>query len=201
MRRKIGEILIANGLIEKKVLDDSKTGNATWILDYVYPVADFPTAGIQFHWYNSLLREPAAFGRAIRELAKRYRGSHIEAIAGIDSTGFIFGAALAYELRVPFILVRKSGKFPENIEKISYQLEPGGTTFEIEKDSILEGQKVLVIDDVLVTGRTPAAACTLLEALGAEVLEVACLIELAALKGRERIAHPVFSLIAIEELK
>jgi adenine phosphoribosyltransferase len=94
-------------------------------------------------------------------------------------------------------LIRKPGKLPGNVEKIDYELEYGRNSFEIEKDSLKTGQKVLVIDDVLATGGTAAAACTLIERLGAEVVEVACLIELPILQGRKRIDPPVFSLISI----
>lgn len=176
---------------------ESETLHATWILDYVHPVADFPKAGIQFQWYAHLLREPKAFSKAINEFAKRYRDSKIEVIAGLDSRGFIFGAALAYELKLPFILIRKPGKLPGNVERIDYELEYGHNSFEIEKDSLQKGQKVLVIDDVLATGGTAAAACHLIERLGAEVVEVACLIELPILEGRKRVQHPVFSLISV----
>jgi adenine phosphoribosyltransferase len=182
----------------ENIIQESSTRHSTWILDYVHPVADFPKAGIQFQWYAHLLREPEAFARAINEFAERYRHAGVEAIAGLDSRGFIFGATLAYELKVPFVLIRKPGKLPGNVEKIDYELEYGRNSFEIERDSFHLGQKVLVIDDVLATGGTVAAACALVERLGAEVIEVACLIELPILKGRERVPYPVFSLIAID---
>lgn len=173
------------------------TNHSTWILDYIHPVADFPAKGVQFQWYAHLLREPKAFRKAIKEFAKRYKNSSIDAIAGLDARGFIFGSALAYELKLPFIFIRKPGKLPGNVEKICYALEYGYNAFEIEKDSLQPGQKVLVIDDVVATGGTAAAACTLVERLGAKVVEVACLIELPFLKGREKISCPVFSLLAI----
>jgi adenine phosphoribosyltransferase len=175
-----------------------QTQNSTWILDYTRTIADFPKAGIQFKWFAPLLRDPQAFSRAINEFADRYRNSTIEVIAGLDSRGFIFGAALAYELKLPFILIRKPGKLPGNVERIDYELEYGRNTFEIEKDSLQQGQKVLIIDDIFATGGTAAAACSLVERLGAEVVEVACLIELPVLEGRKRVAHPVFSLVSIE---
>lgn len=169
--------------------------DSSWLSDYVSTIPDFPKPGIQFKWYAQLLRDPEAFRRAIGEFADRYRGSEIEAIAGLDSRGFIFGAALAYELKVPFVLVRKPGKLPGNVEKINYALEYGTNSFEMEKDSLVKGQKVLVIDDVLATGGSVLAACALINRLEAEVVEVACLVELSDLKGRERIPYPVFSLI------
>lgn len=177
---------------------NSLTNHSTWIMNYIHPIADFPKPGIQFQWYAHLLRDPKAFSRAINEFADRYRNSGIEVIAGLDSRGFIFGAALAYELKLPFILIRKPGKLPGNVEKIDYTLEYGTNSFEIEKNSLQKGQRVLVIDDVLATGGTAAAACALVKRLGADVVEVACLIELPVLKGRDKVPCPVFSLISID---
>ena len=174
-----------------------EVNNSTWILDYLRTVPDFPKAGVQFKCFSHLLRDPEAFSRAIEEFAERYRGSEVEAIAGLDSRGFIFGAALAYELKLPFVMIRKPGKLPGDVERIDYELEYGRNTFEVGRDSFQPGQKVLVIDDVLATGGTAAAACALVKRLGAEVFEVACVIELPALEGRKKIAHPVFSLISI----
>ena len=94
-------------------------------------------------------------------------------------------------------VIRKPGKLPGNVEKIDYELEYGRTSFEIERDSLQKGQKVLIIDDVLATGGTTAAACALVERLGAEVVEIACLIELPALEGRVRLDYPVFTLVSI----
>ena len=179
-------------------IDQTLTNHSTWLLDYIHPIADFPQPGVKFQWYAHLLCEPAAFSKAIHEFAARYRHFEIEAIVGLDSRGFIFGAALAYELQLPFILIRKPGKLPGKVEKIEYDLEYGHTSFEIEKDSLRPGQKVLVIDDVFATGGTARAACMLVERLGAEVVEVACLIELPIFEGRKRVLHPVFSLISID---
>lgn len=175
----------------------AETANAQWILDYVQPIPDFPKKGIVFQWYAQLLRDPVAFHKAIDAFAERYEEMEIDAIAGLDSRGFIFGAALAYKLQVPFILVRKPGKLPGDVERIDYSLEYGTNTFEMERDSVLPGQRILVIDDLLATGGTAAAACALVEKLGGEVAEVAVLIELGFLNGREKITPPVFSLIAL----
>lgn len=172
---------------------------SAWIEDYVTTIPNFPKPGIQFKWYAKLLKEPEAFRKAIGEFADHYRDAGIDVIAGLDSRGFIFASALAYELKLPFILIRKPGKLPGDVEKIDYSLEYGKNSFEIEKDSLSAGQKVLVIDDILATGGSVLAASALITRLGAEVAEVACLVELTALKGRERIPYPVFSLVTTSE--
>ena len=190
--------LITATLISCAAFAQETTANATWILDHTETFADFPQPGILFRSITPLLKNPEAFKKATAEFANRYRSMNIDAIAGLDSRGFIFGAALAYEMNLPFVLIRKPGKLPGDLEKISYSLEYGSASFEIEKSSLKPGQRVLVIDDVLATGGTASAACELVERLGAEVVEVACMIELSVLKGREKIGRPVFSLIAIE---
>ncbi|MBS0604392.1 MAG: adenine phosphoribosyltransferase [Verrucomicrobia bacterium] len=168
-----------------------------WLLDYILTTPDFPKAGIQFKSYGPLLKDPAAFKRMIQEFADRYRSAGIEAIAGLDARGFIFGTALAYELDIPFVMVRKAGKLPGDVEQVSYELEYGKSTLEIDKSILSPGQRVLVMDDLMATGGTAKAACELVEKLGAEVVEVACLIELTPLGGREKVGRPVYSLITI----
>jgi adenine phosphoribosyltransferase len=175
-----------------------ETADCRWIENYLTPVVDFPQEGIVFQWYANLLKDPDAFHLAIETFAARYREKNLDAILGLDSRGFIFGAALAYELKVPLVMVRKPGKLPRQVERIDYSLEYGKNSFEIEVDSLKASDRVLVIDDVFATGGTAQAACTLAERLGAEVVEVACLIELPALHGRKKVAYPVFSLIALE---
>ncbi len=169
-----------------------------WIEEYITTVPDFPKAGIQFKWYPNLLKNPEAFHRVIQAFANRYRDFNLNAIVGLDSRGFIFGTALAYEMNLPFVMVRKAGKLPRKVEKIDYQLEYGTASFEIEVDSINLNDRVIVIDDLLATGGTAAAAATLVERLGGKVVEVACLIELEGLHGRENLKHPFYSLISIE---
>lgn len=170
-----------------------------WILDYLQPKSDFPKQGVTFQWYGPLLRDPKALHRITQELAQRYREMHIDVIAGLDARGFIFGATLAYELRVPFVLVRKEGKLPGDIVSTSYTMEYGTKTVEMESESIQSNQKVLVVDDVLATGGTTLAACTLIEKLGGQVAEVCCLMEIAGLPGREALTnYPVFTLVRVE---
>ena len=168
------------------------------ITPYLEQIPDFPQKGIQFQWYAQLLREPKAFTKVVLAFAEQYRQSDVEVIAALDSRGFIFGSALAYELQLPLVLIRKPGKLPGDVEKIDYELEYGHNRFEIEKNSLQLGQKVLIIDDVLATGGTVAAAAKLIERLGAEVVEIACLIELSALQARQKIKYPVFSLVSVE---
>jgi adenine phosphoribosyltransferase len=169
-----------------------------WIEKYISTVPDFPKPGIQFKCYPDLLQNPEAFHRVIKTFVDRYRDYHLDAIVGLDSRGFIFGTALAYEMHLPFVMVRKSGKLPRKVEKIDYKLEYGKASFEIEIDSIHEGDRVLIVDDLLATGGTASAAAMLIERLGGKVVEIACLIELEGLHGREKLKHPFYSLISIE---
>lgn len=169
-----------------------------WIHQYIATVPDFPKRGIQFKCYPDLLKNPEAFHRAIQTFADRYRDANLDSIVGLDSRGFIFGTALAYEMNLPFVMVRKPGKLPRKVEKIDYELEYGKASFEIEVDSIQPGDRVLIMDDLLATGGTANAAATLVERLGGEVVEVACLIELAGLHGREKLNRPFFALVMIE---
>jgi adenine phosphoribosyltransferase len=175
-----------------------ETGNCLWIRDYITPVTDFPQPGIIFQWYANLLKKPEAFHKAIEAFVTRYRDYHLDVIAGLDSRGFIFGAALSYELKVPFVMIRKPGKLPRQVERIDYVLEYGKNSLEIEVDSLKPQDRVLIIDDVLATGGTARAAADLVERLGATVVEVACLIELPALQGRKKIHAPVYSLLAVD---
>lgn len=169
-----------------------------WVNDYITNVPDFPKPGIQFKCYPDLLKDPEAFHRVIRIFAERYRESNLDAIVGLDSRGFIFGTALAYELNLPFVMVRKAGKLPRKTERIDYELEYGKASFEIEVDTIQKGDRVVIMDDLLATGGTAQAAATLVERLGGEVIEVACLIELTGLHGREKLNRPFYSIVSAE---
>jgi adenine phosphoribosyltransferase len=169
-----------------------------WIEEFITTVPDFPIPGIQFKCYPDLLQNPEAFHRVIRIFRDRYQDQHLTAILGLDSRGFIFGTALAYEMNLPFVMVRKAGKLPRQVERIDYNLEYGKASFEIEVDSIHPGDRVLIIDDLLATGGTAKAAAALVERLGGEVVEIACLIELVALEGRKNLSHPFYSLLSSE---
>lgn len=176
-----------------------EAGKCEWIQHYMKSIPDFPKQGITFQWYAPLLREPAAFARTIKIFAERYKDYALDTIVGLDSRGFIFGSTLAYELEIPFVMVRKPGKLPGKVEQAHYELEYGKSAFEIEVDSIEPDSKVLIMDDILATGGSVQAACTLVERLQAQVQEIACLIELPHLNGRKQLTYPVFSLLAVEE--
>jgi adenine phosphoribosyltransferase len=189
--------LIATGLFCSQLIA-SQTTRHPWLEKYIATVPDFPKPGIQFKCYPDLLKNPEAFHRVIKTFADRYRDLKLDAIVGLDSRGFIFGTALAYEMNLPFVMVRKAGKLPRKVEKIDYDLEYGKASFEIEVDTIQKGNRVLIMDDLLATGGTAKAAAALIERLGGEVVEVACLIELEGLNGRKNLGRPFYSLISIE---
>ena len=149
-------------------------------------IPDFPRPGIVFKDVTPLLADPEAFGAVVRDMADRRRGA-IDLVVGIEARGFIFGAALAHELGVGFVPVRKAGKLPGRTRGVSYDLEYGSASIEIHEDSFVGGERVLVVDDVLATGGTAAAACALLEQASAEVVAFEAPIELAFLHGRDRL--------------
>ncbi len=158
------------------------------IEDYVRSIPDFPEPGIIFRDVTSVLQDPDGLKLAIDSMLKLLEGLDFDVIVGAESRGFIFGAPLAYQLHKPFVLVRKKGKLPcETIEK-SYDLEYGSATIEMHRDSILPGQKVVVVDDLIATGGTIEATTALIEELGGEVVKLIFLMELAGLKGRERLS-------------
>jgi adenine phosphoribosyltransferase len=159
-------------------------------------VPDFPVPGILFRDVTPLVGDAAGLREVVMHLAERYRGASIDAVAGIESRGFIFGAPLAIELGLGFVPIRKVGKLPAEKIHREYALEYGTATLEVHVDAVLPGQRVLLIDDLLATGGTAAASVALLEALGARVAAVAFLIELEFLEGRRILAgHDVYSIL------
>lgn len=157
--------------------------------EYIRSIPDFPEKGIIFRDVTSVLEDAEGFKLAIDTMQDLVKDLEIDAIVGAESRGFIFGAPIAYNLGKPFHLIRKKGKLPcETIEE-SYDLEYGSATIEIHKNSIKPGQKVLLVDDLIATGGTTEAMIKLVEKLGGEVVGVVVLIELAGLKGRERISN------------
>jgi adenine phosphoribosyltransferase len=168
----------------------------TPLADKIRNIPDFPIPGIQFKDITTLLGDAAAFRTVIDTLAERYAGRAVDAVVGIESRGFIFSAPLAYRLGVGLIPVRKAGKLPASTYQIEYALEYGSATLEIHRDAFTPGARVVVVDDLLATGGTVKAACSLVEMAGGVVDEVAFLIELGFLNGRAALGtYPVFSLI------
>ncbi|MCC6546936.1 adenine phosphoribosyltransferase [Candidatus Sumerlaeota bacterium] len=157
------------------------------VLAKVRNVPDFPKPGIQFKDITTLIADGEAFRAVIDILAERYRNGRITRVVGVESRGFIFGAALADRLGVGFVPIRKLGKLPAETLRRSYALEYGEATVEVHKDSLDSGDRVVIIDDLLATGGTLRAACELVEELGATIEEVWVLIELAFLPGREKL--------------
>ena len=159
-------------------------------------VPDFPKAGILFYDITTLLRDAAGFRLAIDSLALPFKEQGIDVVVGIESRGFIFGAAVADRIGAGFTPVRKPGKLPSTTVRATYDLEYGTDSLQVHRDAIGEGARVIVLDDVLATGGTAKAKCELVEQLGGEVVGVVFLIELTFLNGRERLAgYDVHSLI------
>ncbi len=156
--------------------------------DYIRSIPDFPEKGIIFRDITSVLQDPDGFRLAIDELDRFLEGTDFDLIAGTESRGFIFGSPLAYKLAKPLVLIRKKGKLPCETVSQKYELEYGSAEIEIHKDAIKPGQKVVIVDDLIATGGTLEASTKLIEKLGGSVAKIVCLIELAGLKGRERLA-------------
>ena len=152
-------------------------------------VPDFPKAGILFYDITTLLRDPAGFKLAIDSLATPYADQKIDLVVGIESRGFILGAAVADRLGAGFTPIRKPGKLPAKTVKESFQLEYGSDSLEMHEDAVHAGQRVLIVDDVLATGGTAAAASSLVHRCGGELLGLAFLIELVALNGRSKLEN------------
>ncbi len=162
----------------------------------VRDIPDFPKPGIVFKDITPLLQDQAAFQICINRIADYLEKFSVDVIVGIESRGFIFGPAIAYRLKKGFVPLRKKGKLPHKTEQISYALEYGEATLEIHCDGVARGQRVAIIDDVLATGGTAAAAGELVKKLGGKVTAFAFLGELAFLNGRAKLAgYEAFSLL------
>ena len=167
--------------------------------DYVVSIPDYPEPGIIFRDVTSILQDAEGLKLAIDSLQAELDGLDFDVIAGTESRGFIFGMPIAYNLHKPFVLVRKKGKLPRETVSASYDLEYGSAEIEMHKDSIKPGQKVVIVDDLIATGGTIEAAIKLVEQLGGEVVKVVFLMELAGLKGRERLSgYDVASVICYD---
>ncbi|HEU0000967.1 MAG TPA: adenine phosphoribosyltransferase [Ktedonobacteraceae bacterium] len=174
----------------------SSTPESIQLEDWIRDIPDFPQRGILFKDITPLLQDAAAFHASLDRLAAHYAGAGIEMVVGVESRGFIFGAALAYLLNCGFVPVRKFGKLPYQTVSVEYSLEYGTNVVEVHTDAIRPGQRVLIVDDLLATGGTTSAAMELVEKLGGHIAGIAFLVELTFLKGREQLGgHDVFALI------
>jgi len=151
-------------------------------------VPDFPKPGILFYDVTTLLQDPEGFAMAVDAMAKPHAPGSIDLVVGIESRGFIFGAAIADRLKTGFAPVRKPGKLPSKTRTASYSLEYGTDSLQVHEDAAAKGQRVLIVDDLLATGGTAAATVSLIRGLGADVVGVQFLIELVGLEGRKKLA-------------
>lgn len=159
-------------------------------------IPDFPKEGIIFKDITTLLKDKEAFHQAVDDLCGSFENSHVDQVVCVESRGFIFGAPVAYHLGAGLVPVRKPGKLPAKTNQVTYELEYGTDTLEIHEDAIKEGDKVLIIDDLLATGGTTKATIELVENLGGQIAGIAFLIELTFLNGRDKLqGHPITSII------
>lgn len=166
---------------------------------YIVSIPDFPKKGIIFRDVTSLLQDNNGFSEAIDEMLKLVEDIEFDAVAGLESRGFLFGAPIAYKRKKGLITVRKKGKLPRETVSAEYALEYGTAEIEIHTDAIRKGDKVVIVDDLIATGGTLEAAVELVERLGGEVVRIVSLIELTDLKGRDRLkGYDVRSLITFD---
>ena len=176
--------------------EQNKSINVEALKALVRTVPDFPKPGILFYDITTLLKDKTGFAKMIDALASHYIESKVDLVLGIEARGFIFGPALAYRLNAGFVPVRKPGKLPAAVERVSYDLEYGSDALEIHKDAIKPGERVVLVDDLLATGGTMEATVKLARQLGGEIVGLAFAVELDFLKGRERFKDlDVFSLL------
>ena len=167
--------------------------------DYVITIPDFPAPGIMFRDVTGILQDADGFALAVDKMTEMVKDLDFDLVVGAEARGFIFGAAMAYKLHKAFVPARKKGKLPRETVSESYELEYGTAEIELHKDAIAPGQKVVVVDDLIATGGTVEAICRLVEKLGGEVVKVCFIMELAGLKGREKLAkYDVDSAIVYE---
>ena len=157
-------------------------------------IPDFPKPGIVFKDITPVLKDPVLFHKAVGVFARRHRKHGIRKVAVIDARGFLFGSALAYTLKAGIVPIRKKGKLPYRTYEETYDLEYGSATLSVHVDAFEPGEPVLLVDDLLATGGTALASATLIERAGGTVAEIDFLIELAFLKGREKLArYPIYA--------
>ena len=159
-------------------------------------IPDFPKKGILFYDITTLLKDPKAFSAILEELASPYKAAGIQKVVAIEARGFIFGAPLAHQLGAGFVPIRKPGKLPADVYESTYSLEYGNSTIAVHQDAITRGERVLLVDDLLATGGTMAAAVDLVKRLGGKIYGLAFLVELTDLKGRDQLKdYDILSLI------
>ena len=174
--------------------------NSDQLKKLIREVPDFPKKGILFYDITTLLRDKTGYATLIDQLAEHYIGKQVDLILGMEARGFIFGPALAYRLNAGFVPVRKPGKLPAATARVEYDLEYGSNILEVHKDAIEKGQRVLIVDDLLATGGTAAAAINLIRQLGGEIAGAAFAVELNFLNGRAKLpATDVFSLLKYDK--
>jgi len=162
---------------------------------FIREVPDWPKKGILFRDITPLLGEPEAFSAAVDALCSDFRDKSIDYVAAVEARGFIFGAAVAERLDAGFVPIRKKGKLPSATESITYELEYGSDTLEVHNDAVKRGSNVLMVDDLLATGGTMAAACELIEKIGGKIVGIAFLVELSELGGRGKLSK--YKIVAV----
>lgn len=157
------------------------------IKDLIREIPDFPKPGVGFKDITPLLADPVGFATCVDALADRFAGKHVDKVFGVEARGFIVAAPVAYRLAAGFVPVRKAGKLPFEALSDTYELEYGADTLEVHTDSLVPGERALVVDDVLATGGTASATCRLVEKLGGLTVGFGCIVELSFLGGRQHL--------------
>ncbi len=157
------------------------------VQDYIRTIPDFPHEGIMFRDVTTLFADPRGFRMAIDQLLHPYAGARIDKVVGLEARGFVLGGAVAHQLSVGFVPVRKAGKLPGNVISQAYELEYGSAEMELHDDAIQAGEKILLVDDLLATGGTAEAGIKLIEKLGGEIVSCAFIVDLPELGGRKRL--------------
>lgn len=173
----------------------------TYIHDRIRTVPDWPIDGVQFRDITPLLQDPATFRRLIDCFVHRYYEREIDVVACIDARGFFLGGALAYELGISLVLIRKQGKLPFETVSESYELEYGTAEVEVHTDAVSAGQRVLLLDDLIATGGTMLAASALVQRLGGEVVEAAAIVDLPDLGGSKRLRQAGIEVFSVCEFE
>jgi len=173
--------------------------DASWLKDHIRDIPDFPRPGVVLKDITPLLADVDAFRFAVDAIADHYAGNEVHKVLGVEARGFIIAAPVAYRFGAGFVPVRKAGKLPWDIEREEYELEYGSDLLEIHRDAVGPGENVLIVDDVLATGGTASATVSLVERLGANVLGLGFVIELAFLHGRDKLeGNDLVSLLVYE---